>query len=334
MRKLANQFSKQECLKKVQAETFDRTSVSFYRYVLINDPETFRDELYVAWEALGVLGRIYVSREGINAQLSVPEPNFQAFRDYVDSLQVLRGVPFKVGLSEEGISFWKLTIKAREYILADGLSQGEYDVTNVGTHLSAKEFNDAMDDGAVVVDMRNNYESAIGHFEGAVRPDAVTFREELPMVLDELKGKEQEKILLYCTGGIRCEKASAYLKHNGFQDVNQLHGGIIDYKHQVDAQGLQTKYKGVNFVFDGRAPEVLTNDVLGTCHQCKGPANKPVDCANQVCHILIIQCESCYEKTQGTCSVTCKLVTELSQEEKQHVRKTQSVAGRVNVDVA
>lgn len=329
MNRLANIYSKEDLIARVQAEPFERTSISFYKYVNIKDPESFRDELYHQWEEIGVLGRIYVAREGINAQLSIPEHKLDAFRANVDSHDALRGVPFKIGVTEEGISFLKLTIKARKFILADGLDYGEYDVENVGTHLSAKEFNDAMDAGAVVVDMRNNYESDIGHFEGAICPNAETFREELPLVLDELKGKEDEKVLLYCTGGIRCEKTSAYLKHHGFKDVNQLHGGIIDYKHQIDREGLESKYKGANYVFDGRAPEMITDDVMGTCYQCKATANTPVNCANQACHVLFIQCGECQEQMNRACSDTCKDISLLPEEEQKRLRKGVKATGRI-----
>ena len=135
----------------------------------------------------------------------------------------------------------------RKQIVADGLEHDEYDVTNVGKHLSAKQWNEAMEKGATVVDMRNHYESEIGRFEGALCPQVETFKEELPKVKQLLKGKEEKTILLYCTGGVRCEKASAYLKHNGFQDVNQLHGGIIDYVRQLDQdESLANKFEGKN----------------------------------------------------------------------------------------
>ncbi|GIR58486.1 MAG: hypothetical protein CM15mP65_10670 [Crocinitomicaceae bacterium] len=122
----------------------------------------------------------------------------------------------------------------------------------MGNHLNAKQWNEAIDKGATVVDMRNHYESEIGHFRSAILPEAETFREELPMVEEILKGKEDENILLYCTGGIRCEKASAYLKHKGFHSVNQLYGGIINYVHEVKKDELENKFIGKNFVFDDR----------------------------------------------------------------------------------
>jgi UPF0176 protein len=194
----------------------------------------------------------------------------------------------------------------RNKIVADGLNDYDFDVTNVGKHLDARQFNEAMDlPGTVVVDMRNHYESEVGHFTGAICPDADTFREELPMVLDMLKNAKHQKILLYCTGGIRCEKASAYLKHHGFEDVNQLHGGIIEYAHQIKEQGLPSKFIGKNFVFDERLGEDITPDIISACHQCGLPANTHVNCANPECHLLFIQCTSCQEKMEGCCTPQC-----------------------------
>ncbi|MBT4856924.1 rhodanese-related sulfurtransferase [Candidatus Uhrbacteria bacterium] len=321
MKKLANKLNKKDALALVEAEDFSRTSISFYRYVRLDNVDSLRDKLWIEWTELGVLGRIYVSQEGINAQLNVPNHNLEAFRAHVDSIPEFTGVPFKIGVSEDGISFWKLAIKARKYILADGLPKDSYDVENVGEHLTASAFNEAIDGGAVVVDMRNAYESDIGHFDGAILPRAQTFKDELPEVLDTLQGKEDEKVLLYCTGGIRCEKTSAYLKHHGFKDVNQLHGGIIDYKHQIDREGLKSKYKGANFVFDGRKPEVITNDILGSCYTCKAPSNTTKDCANDACHELIVQCEDCGEKLDDCCSQRCLDIKNLPVEEQIKLRK-------------
>lgn len=308
-------------LARVEAESFSRVTISFYRYVILENVKELRDALYKDWVELGVLGRIYVAKEGINAQLSVPEHHVEKFRASVDRYASFKDVPFKIGVEENGISFWKLTIKARKYILADGLDFGEYDVTNVGAHLTAKDFNEALTDGATVVDMRNNYESDIGYFEGAMKADVTTFREQLPVVLEDLKGQEDKKILLYCTGGIRCEKTSAYLKHHGFKDVNQLHGGIIDYKHQLKREGLESKFKGANFVFDSRESEKITDEILGTCFQCKGPTNTHIDCNNTACHVMFLQCENCQEKMNRCCSDKCLTVSELPLEEQKKLRK-------------
>ncbi|NQV89324.1 MAG: rhodanese-related sulfurtransferase [Parcubacteria group bacterium] len=329
MLRKANKRSPEELRKRLEAETFTRTSISFYRYVRIKDPEALRDQLYDLWDDLGVLGRIYVAHEGINAQLNVPDHNVKVFRMVVDQLLEFNGVPFKIGIHEDAPSFIKLTIKVREYILADGLLPGEYDVTNVGKHLSAREFNDAIDQGAVVVDMRNNYESDIGRFDGALLPDVTTFAEELPVVSEMLRGQEDKKILLYCTGGIRCEKASAYLREGGFKDVNQLHGGIIDYKHQIDREGLESKFKGRNFVFDGRSAEPITDDVLGVCYQCSAPSSTHANCKNTTCNILFIQCDACKDTFNRSCSGECRDISFLPIEEQEKLRKGVKVFGRI-----
>ena len=307
-------------LKRLHAETFKRTTLSFYRYVIIEDPASLRDELFNKWKSLNVFGRIYLAHEGINAQMSVPEDNMEAFEKQLFSDKRFENVPFKIAVEDNGKSFYKLTVKLRKKIVADGLSDDSFDVTNVGKHLTAEEWNAQMDD-AVVVDMRNFYESEVGHFENAICPDSHSFREELPMVKGILKGKEKEKILLYCTGGIRCEKASAYLKHHGFNDVNQLYGGIIEYARQVKAQGLETRFKGKNFVFDERMGERITGDVISNCYQCGNPCDVNYNCANDGCHLLFIQCETCREKYEACCSVECQQVIHLPKEEQKKIQR-------------
>ncbi len=303
---LRNHLSKEEALTKIAEESFERRVVSFYRYVSITDPVALRHELYQEWDALGCLGRIYVAQEGINAQMSVPMPKWDEFVEKLYARTEFTDVPFKFGVLQETRAFWKLTIKVKKQIVADGLTANDYDVSNVGTHLTAREFNEKLDEGATVVDMRNNYESAIGRFDGAITPNAFTFREELPMALEALQGKEEEPVLLYCTGGIRCEKASSYLKHHGFKKVYQLLGGIIDYKHQIEREGLTSKFKGKNFVFDERLEEAITSDVLGTCYQCGVAADQYINCSETACNLLFIQCENCHQKMAGYCSDVCK----------------------------
>ena len=310
------------------AEPIKRITLSFYRYVIIDTPNEYRDELYKRWDALNVKGRIYVAREGINAQLSVPEEHFETFRKDIDSDKYLTNVPFKIAVEDDGKSFYKLLLKVRKKIVADGLNDDAFDVTNVGKHLSAKEFNEALElSGTLVVDMRNHYESEVGRFENAICPDVDTFREELEWVTENLKDKKDSKVLLYCTGGIRCEKASAYFKHEGFKDVNQLHGGIIDYARQIKQEGLDSKFKGKNFVFDERLGEKITNDVISVCHQCGEPCDEHTNCANDDCHLLFIQCEKCKEKMKNCCTPECISITELPIEEQRKLRK-----GRIKND--
>jgi UPF0176 protein len=319
---LQNRVNKKELKKRIQEETIKRITVSFYRYVIIDQPQEFRDHLFAQWNKLNVLGRIYVAHEGINAQLCVPEENWEIFTYNIQKEPLLTGIPFKIAIEDDGKSFYKLTIKVRPKIVADGLDENAFDVTNVGNHLTAREFNDAMEsEDTIVVDMRNHYESEVGKFVGALCPDADTFREELPLVIEELKDKKDKKIIMYCTGGIRCEKASAYLKHHGFKDVNQLHGGIIDYVRQIKAEGLASKFIGKNFVFDERVGERITDDVIAQCHQCGAACDTHVNCANDDCHLLFIQCESCAEQMNGCCTPECMHIASLPIEEQRTLRK-------------
>ncbi len=319
---LHNRVNRKELKERVRKEKFRRITLSFYRYVIIDDPKGARDRLFRQWKALNVFGRIYIAREGINAQLSVPEKNFEEFRNRLYADERFRDVPLRIAVEDDGKSFFVLDIKAKKKIVADGLDDGSFDVTNVGKHLTAEEFNAEMSKkDAVVVDMRNHYESEVGHFEGAILPQADTFKDELPLVKELLENKKDKKILLYCTGGIRCEKASAYLKHHGFTDVNQLYGGIIEYARQVKQHGLLSKFKGKNFVFDSRMGERITEDVVAQCHQCGKPADTHVNCANDDCHLLFIQCDDCAKKMNGCCSEKCMDVVTLPSLEQKKLRK-------------
>ncbi|OGG59195.1 hypothetical protein A3C89_04135 [Candidatus Kaiserbacteria bacterium RIFCSPHIGHO2_02_FULL_50_50] len=317
-------LSRKERKAKVASDATPRTTLSFYRYVRIGEPAAFRDAFFARLQELGCLGRIYIASEGINAQMNVPTENFDAFRDYIDSLGELGDVPFKIAVEEgEAPSFYKLTIKVKERIVADGVANGVFDVTAPGDYLTAKEFNDYVHDPeAIVVDMRNAYESEVGHFKGAVLPQVETFREELAITPELLKGKEDAKIALYCTGGIRCEKASAWLKHKGFKDVKHLKGGIIDYKRQVDEEGLENTFRGKNFVFDERLGERISDEVIATCHLCaKEKADVHHHCKNQACHILFIGCDDCTKKRKGYCSRVCEFKDALPQPVKKFLNK-------------
>ena len=317
-----NKLSKEQCFDLLEKETFNRITISFYKYIILNNLDAFRDVLYNEWSELSVLGRIYIAEEGINAQLSVPEHNWEDFVTKVHSHEFFKDISFKIAIEDNGQSFFKLTIKIRKQIVADGLSITDYDITNVGRHLDAKQWNEAMHHGATVVDMRNHYESEIGRFKGAICPDVETFQEQLPIVKDLLKDKEEEEILLYCTGGIRCEKASAYLKHNGFKNVNQLYGGIIDYARQLRAdENIENKFKGKNFVFDERRGERISNDVISICHQCGESCDTHVNCKNVNCNLLFLQCLSCQEKHENCCSIECIKISKLPELERLKLRK-------------
>jgi UPF0176 protein len=319
---LHNRINKKELKERLKADSTARRTISFYRYVILENTQELRDKLYKDLANINALGRIYLAYEGVNAQMSVPEANYNNFIDYLNSYEEFKQMPIKAGVEDDGKSFYKLAIKVRKKIVADGLDDGTFDVTNVGKHLDAIQFNEAMDlPGTIVVDMRNHYESEIGHFENAICPDVDTFREELPLVADMLKDKKDQKILMYCTGGIRCEKASAYLKHKGFTDVNQLHGGIIEYARQVKEQNLPVKFKGKNFVFDERLGERISNEIISKCHQCGEVCDVHTNCANDDCHLLFIQCDSCKKTMQGCCSQACIDIINLPVEVQREIRK-------------
>ena len=318
---LRNKYGPEQLRARLEAEGFPRTTLSFYRYVRIADPGGLRNDLYAEWETLGVLGRIYLAQEGINAQLSVPTHKFEAFREAIDARPEFADVPFKIAVEDDGKSFLKLTLKVRHKLVADGLHDDVFDVSNVGQHLDAESFNRLMEQGATVVDMRNNYECLIGHFEGALLPEAETFRGAVEEMLEKLEDKKDEPVLLYCTGGIRCEKASAWFRHHGFSNVGQLHGGIIDYARQVKAQELPSKYKGQNFVFDGRLAERITDDVISTCFQCGQPSDRITNCQQHTCNVLLVQCEACASKYADCCTPSCREIHVLPEDVQREWRK-------------
>ncbi len=301
----------------------DRLTISFYQYHKIKNPQILRDHLFINWDKLDVLGRIYVSYEGINAQLSVPAENFNEFKMHLDSIDFLENVRLNIAVEQNNKSFLKLKVKVRNKIVADGLNDDTFDVTDIGIHLKAKEFNEMLvDPDTVCVDMRNHYESEIGHFDNAVTPDVDTFRDSLDIIEDDLKdNKEDKNLLMYCTGGIRCEKASAYFKHKGFKNVFQLEGGIINYVRQVKENNIENKFLGKNFVFDHRRAERISDDVVSQCHQCGEPCDEHINCENEACHLLFIQCDSCKEKMVGCCSEHCKEIKVLPYVEQKALRK-------------
>ncbi|WP_212004179.1 rhodanese-related sulfurtransferase [Chitinophaga sp. HK235] len=319
---LHNRVSAAELKKRLLMETINRVTISFYQYAKIQDPQAFRDQLYESLFKLDVFGRIYVAHEGINAQISVPEHNFEAFRDTLYAVDFLHGIRLNVAVDDDGKSFFVLKIKVREKIVADGISDPTFDMANRGKYVDAKGFNALTDDpDTVIVDMRNHYEYEVGHFDGAIEIPSDTFRDQLPMAVDMLKDQKDKNIIMYCTGGIRCEKASAYMLHHGFKNVFHLEGGIIEYTNKARQQELPIKFKGKNFVFDDRLGERISEDIISQCHQCGEPCDTHTNCLNDGCHLLFIQCESCAQKNNGCCSDACKEVYALPEEERAELRK-------------
>ena len=326
---LRNLVDRKVLLNRMHGDKVNRTTVSFYQYARILNPPFFRDYLFLYWNALGVRGRTYVAHEGINAQISIPTEQFEEFKDHLYSISFLEGVRLNVAV-DEGKSFFKLAIKVRDKIVADGLNDAAFDVRNTGVHLDAVTFNEiTAKDDTILIDMRNHYESEVGHFKGAITPDVDTFREEIELVEGMLKGQEDRNIVMYCTGGIRCEKASAWLKHKGFPHVHQLEGGIIEYTRQVRDKGLENRFVGKNFVFDERLAERISDDVIAECHQCGSPCDDHTNCMNVACNLLFIQCPACKKKYEETCGSRCQEIIRLPEEEQRALRKGSKESARI-----
>lgn len=319
---LYNRINGKELKEKLKLSDEQRTTISFYKYHHITDPATFRNELYKLLDQIHVLGRIYVAKEGINAQISVPTNQLDNFRTQLFSIRFLDGVRLNLAVDDNGKSFFKLKILVRKKIVADGLNDETFDVTNCGVHVDAKQFNQlAENPNTIIVDMRNHYESEVGHFKDAICPDVDTFRDELKVVENLLAEQKDKNLLMYCTGGIRCEKASAWFKHIGFKNVFQLNGGIIKYAQEVKEQELENKFLGKNFVFDERLGERISNDIISVCHQCGNPCDTHTNCKNDGCHLLFIQCEACGSKYAGCCSAECAEIITMPVEKQKEIRK-------------
>lgn len=328
---LHNRVSQAELKKRLYEETEKRITLSFYHYFPINELQQFRDSMYQALDVLKVFGRIYIAQEGINAQASVPESNFEAFKNYLYSIEPLNGIRLNIAVDDDarlndkvgqGKSFWVLKIKIRDKIVADGITDANFSMENKGRYVNAAQMNELLqDENTMVIDMRNHYEYEVGHFVKALEIPSDTFREQLPMAVEMMQDKKDKNIIMYCTGGIRCEKASAYMLHNGFKNVFHLEGGIINYAQQVRQLGIESKFIGKNFVFDDRLGERITEDIIAKCHQCGKPADTHTNCKNDGCHLLFIQCEACAEKFDGCCSEECCTIYHLPLEEQKEMRK-------------
>jgi UPF0176 protein len=321
MAQLHNRISRRELKERIQQDPTPRITISFYCYFRIDEPAVFRNTLYKDLKELDVLGRIYVASEGINAQVSIPAANLDTFRAYLYAIPSLNGIRLNIAVDDDGKSFYVLDIKVRNKIVADGITDPGFDMENKGRYVNAEQFNSLTSDpGTVVIDMRNHYEFEVGHFENAIEVPSDTFRDQLPMAVDMMKADKDKNIIMYCTGGIRCEKASAFLLHKGFKNVFHLEGGIINYVNEVKAKGLPNKFHGKNFVFDQRLGERVTEEILAQCHQCGKPADTHVNCVNDACHLLFIQCDECREKMEGTCSKECLDFIHLPAEEQKQKR--------------
>ncbi len=327
---LHNRVSNLELKQRLMKEEFKRTTISFYRYFPIQNPLEFRNYLYSILNAIQVFGRVYVAQEGINAQVSVPEHFMEEFKNRMNAIPGFENLRLNIAVADisglndavkQGKSFWVLKIKVREKIVADGIDDPHFSMEQKGKYVNAEQMNVLLNNpDTVVVDMRNHYEYEVGHFQSAIEVPSDTFRDQLPMAAGMLKGKEQKNIIMYCTGGIRCEKASAYMLHKGFENVFHLEGGIIHYANEIKLKGLESKFIGKNFVFDDRLGERVTKDIIAQCHQCGATCDTHTNCKNNGCHLLFIQCATCAEQLEGCCSIECKETIHLPIERQAEIR--------------
>lgn len=312
-RKLRNTKSLSELKCEIKTENFSRKTLSFYKYVEIKNPQKVRDKLFLKLNNLNCKGRIYIAKEGINAQMNVPEKKFLEFDKFIKSISEFSDIPYKIAVEEnKKSSFLKLIIKVKRKIVADGIDEENFDPSDTGKYFSASDVNEHIKKGGVVIDMRNFYEARVGRFRDAQVMKVKTFRQQLKKVESQFQDKKDEKILLYCTGGIRCEKASAWMKFQGFKNVFHIKGGIIDYTHQVKKQGLKNYFLGKNFVFDERMGEKISEDIISDCDICKKTkSDNYYNCKRSKCSKLFLACDNCLKKRKNFCSLKCQILEKI-----------------------
>ncbi len=319
---LHNRVSRKELKELAAKDTRSRQTISFYCYFPIADPKVFRDDWYKGLKMLDVMGRIYVANEGINAQINCPVENTEKLRSFIYQEPAMNHLRLNLAVDENRNSFYVLDIKVRKNIVADGIDDPAFSMENKGKYVNAHQFNEMVKDpNTLVIDMRNHYEYEVGRFKNAIEIPSDTFREQLPMASDMFQEEKDRNIIMYCTGGIRCEKASAWMLHKGYTNVFHLEGGIINYVNQVKQQNLENEFIGKNFVFDERLGERISDDIIASCHICGKSCDTHVNCENSSCHLLFIQCDICKEKYKGCCSDECKKMIELPEEVQKEKRK-------------
>ncbi|PKC05065.1 hypothetical protein RhiirA5_486501 [Rhizophagus irregularis] len=272
--------------------------------------EKLRENMLNKLEEMGLVGRIYIATEGINAQVSCPKEKLEELRKYCDEELNLKGTDFNFSTYHVK-AFRKLNVKIRKQIVADRLESGSYDLSKQPVYLTPEEWHEVLSnskESPILIDMRNQYERQVqeciilGYFVNSIRPDVDTFRDSIKAMNEICEGKQNEKIYMYCTGGIRCSKAGAILLSNGFKSVYMLKGGITAYgRFIMENPSIISLYKGRNFTFDKRLGEPITDDIVSQCHSCGKPCGAYTNCRNKTCNLLFIQCEECKIRLKRTC---------------------------------
>ena len=278
----------------------------YYCYSRIEDAEQFASDHLQFCKSLNLVGRIIVADEGLNGTVSGATESCKMYMDTLHADPRFSKIDFKIDNVEEP-SFIKMHCRYKSEIVHSGLR--DPGIINpekkTGIHLEPADFVKMKDDqDVVIVDVRSNYEHSIGRFKNAVTFDIENFR-DFPAMINELAQYKDKKIVTYCTGGIKCEKASALLLHEGFENVYQLHGGIIKYGKEAGGED----FEGKCYVFDNRvAVDVNTVNpvVISTCRNCGANTTKMINCANPECNEHFTQCDACGEKLDGACSALCQ----------------------------
>ncbi len=275
----------------------------YYKYARIENAAGLAAQHLKFCKDLGLVGRILIADEGLNGTISGTAEQCRQYMDYMESDDRFKGIHWKIDDVNEP-SFAKLHVRYKREIVHSGLLDIDPN-EDTGTHLEPAEFLAMKDrEDVVILDVRSNYEHNLGKFKNAVTLDIDNFR-ELPDHMAELEQYKDKKVLTYCTGGIKCEKASAFLKKQGFKDVYQLHGGIINYGKMVGGED----FEGNCYVFDGRVQvpvNTVNPSVITKCRTCGTTTARMVNCANPSCNEHFVQCENCGEETLGCCSVQCQ----------------------------
>lgn len=280
----------------------------YYKYTQIKDVETYTKEHLNLCRTLQLKGRVLISSEGINGTVSGTVAQTTAYMDEMHADTRFADMEFKIDKVPHHV-FKKIFVRHKREIVRLDLADDVSPTIRTGTRLSPKAFFEKLQgDNVVVIDGRNDYEFDIGHFRNAIRPEVEAFREFPDWIRKNRKRFEGKTILTYCTGGIRCEKLSALLLREGFEDVYQLHGGIIKYSQDEEVQGRL--FDGKCYVFDERiaVPVNRTKEdvVIAKCHHCGQPEDRYINCTNMDCHAQYVCCSACEVKHEGFCKNACR----------------------------
>ncbi len=275
----------------------------YYCYAPIEDAEAYREAHHLFCIENNIRGRIIIADEGLNGTVTGLKEDCKAYMDYIKSDPRFKKTEFKIEASD-GHAFQKINVRYKSEIVHSGFSHIDPN-QKTGIHLEPDAFKKMMhDEDVILLDCRSNYEHEVGRFKGAVTMDIDNFR-DIPSKLDEIKKYKDKKVITYCTGGIKCEKASGYLLEQGFEQVYQLHGGIIKYGIEEGGED----FDGKCYVFDNRVVADVNKvnpKVVSQCYVCQESSDRMVNCANPTCNIHVAICEACGNELEGACSETCK----------------------------